>query len=101
MVDIARPATVGPSPKKPALKVTGMPGKHVPPGPLSFANDLIKAVPPTNGWMLELGYVATASSAGGGRCRLVHGGLPHLHLGRHAAGARAVGDPEAVRGAGD
>jgi hypothetical protein len=39
----------------PALKITGMPGKHVPPGVLSTANDLVKAVPPTNGWMLELG----------------------------------------------
>jgi len=42
--------------KMPAIKVTGMPGKHVPDGPLSIANDLLKAVPPTNGWMLELGY---------------------------------------------
>ncbi|TDZ19336.1 UPF0173 metal-dependent hydrolase [Colletotrichum orbiculare MAFF 240422] len=42
--------------KHPAIKVTGMPGKHVPPGPLSVANDVLKAVPPTNGWMLELGY---------------------------------------------
>lgn len=42
--------------KTPALKVTGMAGKHVPPGPLSIANDLLGAVPPTNGWMLELGY---------------------------------------------
>ncbi len=43
--------------KKPAMKVTGTPGKHVPPGPLSIANDLLGAVPPTNGWMVELGYV--------------------------------------------
>lgn len=42
--------------KKPVVKVTGMPGKHIPPGPLSVANDLLSAVPPTNGWMLELGY---------------------------------------------
>lgn len=33
-----------------------MPGKHVPPGPLSIANDILGAVPPVNGWMLELGY---------------------------------------------
>lgn len=39
-----------------ALKVTGMPGKHVPPGPLNFINELLHAVPPTNGWMLELGH---------------------------------------------
>ncbi|KAI9714505.1 MAG: hypothetical protein M1820_000466 [Bogoriella megaspora] len=42
----------------PSIKVVGMPGKHVPPGPLSVANDLLKAVPPTNGWMVELGYTA-------------------------------------------
>jgi L-ascorbate metabolism protein UlaG (beta-lactamase superfamily) len=39
-----------------AIKVTGMPGKHVPPGPLSVANDILQAVPPTNGWLVELGY---------------------------------------------
>ncbi|KAF4943163.1 hypothetical protein FGADI_13578 [Fusarium gaditjirri] len=38
------------------IKVTGMPGKHVPPGPLAAVNDLLSAVPPINGWMLELGY---------------------------------------------
>ncbi|KAI9823649.1 MAG: hypothetical protein M1819_001162, partial [Sarea resinae] len=42
--------------KKPSVRVTGMPGKHVPPGVLGTANDLLKAVPPTNGWMVELGY---------------------------------------------
>ncbi|KAI4868592.1 Metallo-hydrolase/oxidoreductase [Hypoxylon rubiginosum] len=46
--------------KVPAIKVTGMPGKHVPPGPLSMANDLLQAVPPTNGWLLELGYTFEA-----------------------------------------
>ncbi|KAL9470819.1 hypothetical protein ACSS6W_008760 [Trichoderma asperelloides] len=40
----------------PAIKVTGMPGKHVPPGPISKLNDLLNAVPPTNGWLLELGW---------------------------------------------
>ena len=30
--------------KKPAIKVTGMPGKHVPPGILSTMNDLLSAV---------------------------------------------------------
>jgi hypothetical protein len=45
--------------RTPSVKITGMPGKHVPPGPLSVANDLLKAVPPTNGWMIELGYAAT------------------------------------------
>ncbi|KAF2094157.1 Metallo-hydrolase/oxidoreductase [Rhizodiscina lignyota] len=43
--------------KQLSIKVTGMPGKHVPPGPVDKANDLLHAVPPTNGWMLELGYI--------------------------------------------
>ncbi|KAL8796424.1 MAG: hypothetical protein Q9195_001331 [Heterodermia aff. obscurata] len=42
--------------KKPAIKITGMPGKHVAPGVIGTLNDLISAVPPTNGWMIELGY---------------------------------------------
>lgn len=42
--------------QKPSVRITGMPGKHVPPGPLSVANDILSAVPPTNGWMVELGY---------------------------------------------
>ncbi|MCJ1413353.1 hypothetical protein MMC19_007458 [Ptychographa xylographoides] len=37
------------------VKVTGMPGKHVPDGVLGTLNDLVGAVPPTNGWMVELG----------------------------------------------
>ena len=37
------------------IQVTGMPGKHVPPGVLGTLNDLVQAVPPTNGWMIELG----------------------------------------------
>jgi len=62
MVDIA-PVKQGNSP---AIKVQGMPGKHVPPGPLAFVNDLLGAVSeyenlesnrlngfagPTNKWM--------------------------------------------------
>ncbi|KAL6872285.1 Metallo-hydrolase/oxidoreductase [Trichoderma longibrachiatum] len=47
----------------PVIKVTGMPGKHVPPGPLSTLNDLLSAVPPTNGWLLELGWADTSASA--------------------------------------
>ncbi|KAL8661487.1 MAG: hypothetical protein Q9202_005552 [Teloschistes flavicans] len=54
LVDIAGASDAGTG--KPAIKVTGMPGKHVPPGVLGTLNDLVKAVPPTNGWMLELGY---------------------------------------------
>ncbi|KAI0483101.1 Metallo-hydrolase/oxidoreductase [Xylariaceae sp. FL0804] len=42
------------------IKVTGMPGKHVPPGPLAVANDLLGAVPPTNGWLLEFGRTTGA-----------------------------------------
>lgn len=55
-----RSATGSPTP---SLKITGMPGKHIPPGPLSIANDLLSAVPPTNGWMLELGYSTSTSSS--------------------------------------
>jgi len=43
-----------------------MPGTHVPPGPLAVANDLLGAVPPTNGWMLELGYKNSSSSFNSG-----------------------------------
>ena len=45
-----------PNRKVPRIKVTGMPGKHVPPGVLGTANDILHAVPPTTGWMVELGY---------------------------------------------
>ncbi|KAJ9143467.1 Metallo-hydrolase/oxidoreductase [Pleurostoma richardsiae] len=54
------------SSRHPAIKVTGMPGKHVPPGPLSVTNDILQAVPPTNGWLLELGWTTDPSSTGGG-----------------------------------
>ncbi|KAF2201836.1 Metallo-hydrolase/oxidoreductase [Delitschia confertaspora ATCC 74209] len=54
MVDIVTPTMQGG--RKPAIKVTGMPGKHVPDGFLAKANELLGAVPPTNGWMIELGY---------------------------------------------
>ena len=37
------------------VKVTGMPGKHVPDGIIGTLNDLAGAVPPTNGWIVELG----------------------------------------------
>lgn len=47
---------VGGSKPQASIKVTAMPGKHVPPGPLSVANDILAAVPPTNGWMLDLSY---------------------------------------------
>lgn len=48
--------------KKPVVKITAMPGKHVPPGPLAIANDFLGAVPPVNGWMLELGYNSDGAS---------------------------------------
>ncbi|KAI5459703.1 beta-lactamase superfamily domain-containing protein [Mariannaea sp. PMI_226] len=41
---------------QPFINITGMPGKHVPPGALNVLNEIIQAVPPTNGWMLEFGY---------------------------------------------
>lgn len=42
---------------RPALHITAMPGKHVPSGIIDKVNDLLGVVPPTNGWMLELGYL--------------------------------------------
>ncbi|KAL0258454.1 hypothetical protein SLS55_005947 [Diplodia seriata] len=56
-LDVKSPTAAGQ--RQPAVKVTGLPGKHVPPGPagaLKAANEFLQAVPPTNGWMLELGY---------------------------------------------
>jgi L-ascorbate metabolism protein UlaG (beta-lactamase superfamily) len=56
-VDLNSSSSSGSSPPhQPRLHVTGMPGKHVGDGLLSQANDILGAVPPTNGWMLELGY---------------------------------------------
>ncbi|KAM5438599.1 hypothetical protein MferCBS31731_004890 [Microsporum ferrugineum] len=51
--------------KEPAIKITAMPGKHIPPGPLSTANDILHAVPPTNGWMVELGHTTQYHHAEG------------------------------------
>ncbi|KAI9149125.1 putative Rieske 2Fe-2S iron-sulfur protein YhfW [Paramyrothecium foliicola] len=62
--------TSGAQAKRPVVKVSGMPGKHVPPGPLSIANDILQAVPPTNGWLLELGYVPISSSTSAGASEL-------------------------------
>lgn len=45
-----------------AVKVTAMPGKHVPPGVMGTVNELLGAVPPVNGWLVELG---TQDGAGG------------------------------------
>ena len=36
------------------LRVTAMPGKHVPTGLTETVNKALGAVPPTNGWMVEL-----------------------------------------------
>ncbi|KAE8329784.1 beta-lactamase superfamily domain-containing protein [Aspergillus sergii] len=44
------------SKKQARIRVTGMPGKHVPTGVIEKLNDLVSAIPPTNGWMIELGY---------------------------------------------
>ena len=59
-VNIDSQSATSDSSKKPRLRVTGMPGKHVPDGMISTVNDLLGAVPPTNGWMLELGYFTGA-----------------------------------------
>lgn len=39
----------------PRIRVTGMPAKHVS-GPMEIINKYAAAIPPTNGWMVELGY---------------------------------------------
>ncbi|KAK0660834.1 beta-lactamase-like protein [Cercophora samala] len=63
IMPITQPASASSNGKTPQIKVTAMPGKHVPPGPLAVANDLLGAVPPTNGWLLELGYTTSSESA--------------------------------------
>ncbi|KAI8960121.1 Metallo-hydrolase/oxidoreductase [Daldinia sp. FL1419] len=63
-IDRKDPSHAGGYGKVPVIKVTGTPGKHVPPGPLAKVNDLLEAVPPTNGWLIELGYSFTAPTGG-------------------------------------
>ncbi|ROW11827.1 hypothetical protein VPNG_05019 [Cytospora leucostoma] len=63
-VDSPQARAARPDGKKPIIKVTGTPGKHIPPGPLTIANDLLQAVPPTNGWLLELGYGGETEGSG-------------------------------------
>ncbi|KAL4794753.1 hypothetical protein BDV19DRAFT_389888 [Aspergillus venezuelensis] len=54
MINIASKAT---DQNVPGLRVTGMPGKHVPLGkPMEMFNDIFGAFPPINGWMLECAY---------------------------------------------
>ncbi|GKZ18183.1 hypothetical protein AbraCBS73388_000342 [Aspergillus brasiliensis] len=56
-VDIKHDQDDAPRQQRPKLRITGMPGKHIPVGkPLEKLNELVGAIPPTNGWMLELGY---------------------------------------------
>jgi L-ascorbate metabolism protein UlaG (beta-lactamase superfamily) len=62
ILDVSQSDKTHGSGPKPSIKVTGVPGKHVPPGPLNVANDILGAVPPTNGWMVELGYTESSSS---------------------------------------
>jgi L-ascorbate metabolism protein UlaG (beta-lactamase superfamily) len=63
-VDISAPTSLDlNSSIRPRLRVEGMPGKHIGDGLLSKANDLLGAVPPTNGWMLELGYTPPSRAA--------------------------------------
>ncbi|KAK5626900.1 hypothetical protein RRF57_002615 [Xylaria bambusicola] len=47
--------------KVPVVKIIAMPGKHVPPGPLEAANNLLGAVPPTNGWLVEMAWCPSAA----------------------------------------
>ncbi|KAL3478528.1 beta-lactamase superfamily domain-containing protein, partial [Aspergillus californicus] len=45
-----------------SLRVTGMPGRHIPLAkPIEKLNELVGAIPPTNGWMLELGHGENAA----------------------------------------
>ncbi|EED19660.1 conserved hypothetical protein [Talaromyces stipitatus ATCC 10500] len=44
--------------KRPQIRIRGMPGKHVPTKTLQKVNDIVQAIPPTNGWMVELGHEA-------------------------------------------
>lgn len=51
-----------------AIRIIAMPGKHVPPGPagiLEKVNALMGAIPPTNGWMVELGSWDKTTGKGG------------------------------------
>ncbi|KAI0487392.1 hypothetical protein F4859DRAFT_525550 [Xylaria cf. heliscus] len=60
----ARDVDWGADGKTPVIKITAMPGKHVPPSPLAVADNLLSAMPPTNGWLLEMGWsVGAAASA--------------------------------------
>ncbi|KAF4241827.1 hypothetical protein CNMCM8980_002351 [Aspergillus fumigatiaffinis] len=46
--------------KQPHIRVTGMPGKHIPTNKVvEKLNEFVAAIPPTNGWMVELGYGST------------------------------------------
>lgn len=51
------------APGSAAVRICAMPGKHVAPGVLSVANDLLHAIPPTNGWMIELGRTTSDSGS--------------------------------------
>ncbi|KAJ5503846.1 hypothetical protein N7463_006720 [Penicillium fimorum] len=54
-IEVSIEDTEGPG--QPRLRVTGVPGKHVPPNRvIEKLNTLTNAFPPTNGWMLELGH---------------------------------------------
>ncbi|KAL5334107.1 beta-lactamase superfamily domain-containing protein [Aspergillus crustosus] len=50
-------------PASPGMRVTGMPGKHIAVAkPIERLNEFVGAIPPTNGWMLELGHGQNGSS---------------------------------------
>jgi L-ascorbate metabolism protein UlaG (beta-lactamase superfamily) len=51
--------------RRPHVRIVGMPGSHVPPGPLDVANEILRAVPPTNGWIVELGYLGSNADNSG------------------------------------
>ncbi|KAI1819075.1 Metallo-hydrolase/oxidoreductase [Xylaria intraflava] len=64
--------------KVPVIKIVAMPGKHVPPGPLAAANDVVRAIPPTNGWLLDLGWSRSAPASGSGSASDEGGGVAAL-----------------------
>ncbi|ORX38076.1 beta-lactamase-like protein [Kockovaella imperatae] len=43
------------------VEITAAPGKHVPPGALEKINDMLGAVPPVNGWVIELSSSAATT----------------------------------------
>ncbi|RQM04643.1 hypothetical protein DH86_00004148, partial [Scytalidium sp. 3C] len=52
----------------PRIKITAAPGKHVPTKFLQTLNEVVKAVPPVNGWIIELGRGEATTDDSGFEC---------------------------------